>query len=519
MHRNGQTQYSENKKFIMKTLKLKLATEVIINITFLMVVAVFLIALVVFKIVEQSIIYERCQAGKTQAQVLSRLAAPIWNGQPGEELQRVAGLFLAPTGEEKPGGAKENGAERVVLVDLNLTQVAVAGVTDRSPVREIERSLVLSAISARAVSMDMRRGVSPGLMARLFQTPPGPLMVAAPIISGDRMVGGVLLSFPLAGLRNSILKSQRIILFYLLLDIVLMVGLGIFLINRLAVRPVRNLARATERVAEGDLSARVKVAGSSEISSLVTSFNRMVERLREAQENLLKSQQQMVQSEKLASVGRMAAGLAHELGNPLSALLGYADILLRNKDLNRLERELVSLLRNEGLRIDRTIRGMLEFARPAVVELKELAVNEVLSQAVELVRGRNLAHEIDFQVFLAPGELRAQGDPSRLEQVLVNLILNAVDAIHEKAIPGWIRLETRASAGPVEISISDSGVGIGPGDLNKIFDPFYTTKAEDKGTGLGLAVSLQLIRSMGGNIRVESRPGEGSVFTISLPSL
>ena len=162
---------------------------------------------------------------------------------------------------------------------------------------------------------------------------------------------------------------------------------------------------------------------------------------------------------------------------------------------------------------------MLEFARPAAVELKELAVNEVLSQAVELVRGRKLAREIDFQVFLAPGELRAQGDPGRLEQVLVNLILNAVDAIHEKAVPGWIRLETRATAGPVEISISDSGVGIGPGDLNKIFDPFYTTKTQDKGTGLGLAVSLQLIRSMGGNIRVESRPGEGSVFTISLPSL
>jgi signal transduction histidine kinase len=367
--------------------------------------------------------------------------------------------------------------------------------------------------------MDMRGGASPGYLARIFLAPPGPLRVAAPIISGDRMVGGVLLSFPLQGIQASIVRSKRIFLFYLLLDVVLMLGLGIFLINRLAVRPVRNLARATERVTEGDLSARVRVTGSSEISSLVISFNRMVERLREAQENLLKSQQQMVQSEKLASVGRMAAGLAHELGNPLSALLGYADILLKNQGLGPEERELVTRLRNECLRIDRTIRGMLEFARPAAVELKELAVNEVLSQAVELVRGRKLAREIDFQVFLAPGELRAQGDPGRLEQVLVNLILNAVDAIHEKAVPGWIRLETRATAGPVEISISDSGVGIGPGDLNKIFDPFYTTKTQDKGTGLGLAVSLQLIRSMGGNIRVESRSGEGSVFTISLPSL
>lgn len=504
----------------MKPLKLKLATEVIINITFLMVVAVFLIALVVFKIVEQSVILERYQAGKNQALILSRLAAPLWNGQPGEELRRVAGLFLAPapTGQ-KPGGARENGAERVVMTDLNLDPVVISGSTDSGPLRDVERSLILSAINTRNISMDMRGGASPGYLARIFLAPPGPLRVAAPIISGDRMVGGVLLSFPLQGIQASIVRSKRIFLFYLLLDVVLMLGLGIFLINRLAVRPVRNLARATERVAEGDLSARVRVTGSSEISSLVISFNRMVERLREAQENLLKSQQQMVQSEKLASVGRMAAGLAHELGNPLSALLGYADILLKNQGLGPEERELVTRLRNEGLRIDRTIRGMLEFARPAAVELKELAVNEVLSQAVELVRGRKLAREIDFQVFLAPGELRAQGDPGRLEQVLVNLILNAVDAIHEKAVPGWIRLETRASAGPVEISISDSGVGIGPGDLNKIFDPFYTTKTQDKGTGLGLAVSLQLIRSMGGNIRVESRPGEGSVFTISLPSL
>jgi signal transduction histidine kinase len=162
---------------------------------------------------------------------------------------------------------------------------------------------------------------------------------------------------------------------------------------------------------------------------------------------------------------------------------------------------------------------MLEFARPAAIEPKEINVNRELSRAVELVRGRKLAREIDFQVSPDPGEPRAQGDPNRLEQVLVNLILNAVDAIGEKNTPGWIRLEARAADGQVEISVSDNGVGIRPGDLNKIFDPFFTTKAQDKGTGLGLTVSLQLIRSMGGNLRVESQPGEGSVFTISLPSL
>ena len=506
----------------MKTFKLNLATEVVINIIFLMVVAVFLIAFMVFEIVEQSVLLERGQLAKTQAQILSRLAAPLWNGLPSPELEHLAGLFLAPApGEKKPGGGgQDGGAERVVLVDLDLEPVGIAGVNGPGPLSIIERTLILTAIKNRNIYMDMRGGASPpGYLARIFLTPPGPLRIAAPIFSRDRMIGGLLLSFPLAGLRASIGKSQRIILLYLLLDIAVIMGLGIFLINRLAVRPVRNLDRATERVAEGDLSARVKVTGSREISSLVISFNQMVERLKAAQENLLESQQQMVQSEKLASVGRMAAGLAHELGNPLSALLGYADILLKNKDLNPEDRELVSRLRNEGLRIDRTIRGMLEFARPAPLELKELSVNEVLSQAVDLVRGRKISREIDFQISLGPGELRAQGDPNRLEQVLVNLILNAVDAINEKAVPGWIKLETRAAAGQVEISISDSGVGIGPGDLNKIFDPFFTSKAQDKGTGLGLTVSLQLVRSMGGNIRVESKPGEGSVFTISLPSI
>jgi len=504
----------------MKTLKLKLATEVIINITFLMVVAVSLIGLVVFKIVEQSIILERYQAGKAQALTLSRLAAPLWNDQTKPELERVAGLFLAPVPDEANREAERgSGAERVVLADPNLMPVAIVGITDRAPIREIERSLILSALSSRTTFLDLHGGATPGYLARMFLTPSGPLRVAAPVISGDQVLGGVLLSFPLQGLQASILRSQRIILFYLLLDIMLMLGLGIFLVNRLAVRPIRNLAQATERVAEGDLSARVKVAGANEISTLAISFNRMVDRIREAQERLLASQQQMVQSEKLASVGRMAAGLAHELGNPLSALLGYADILLKNQDLGSEDRELVSRLRNEGLRIDRTIRGMLEFARPAAIEPKEIDVNRELSQAVELVRGRKLAREIDFQVSPDPGEPRAQGDPNRLEQVLVNLILNAVDAIGEKNTPGWIRLEARAADGQVEISVSDNGVGIRPGDLNKIFDPFFTTKAQDKGTGLGLTVSLQLVRSMGGNLRVESQPGEGSVFTISLPSL
>ncbi|MDD5222765.1 MAG: ATP-binding protein [bacterium] len=504
----------------MKPLKLKLATEVIINITFLMVVAVSLIGLVVFKIVEQSIILERYQAGKAQALTLSRLAAPIWKDGAKPELERIAGLFLAPApGEATRGLERGNGAERVILVDMNLEPAAIVGINDRAPIREIERSLILSALSSRTTLLDLRGGTAPGYLARMFLTPPGPLRVAAPVISGDQVLGGVLLSFPLQGLRASIIRSQRIILFYLLLDIVLMLGLGIFLVNRLAVRPIRNLAQVTERVAEGDLSARVKVVGTNEIGTLAVSFNRMVDRIREAQERLLASQQQMVQSEKLASVGRMAAGLAHELGNPLSALLGYADILLKSQELGPEERDLVSRLRNEGLRIDRTIRGMLEFARPAAIELKEINVNEALSHTVDLVRGRKLAREIDFQVSPDPGEPRAEGDPNRLEQVLVNLILNAVDAIGEKGIPGCIRIETRAADGKAEISVSDNGVGIGPGDLNKIFDPFFTTKAQDKGTGLGLTVSLQLIRSMGGNIRVESIPGEGSVFTISLPSL
>lgn len=370
----------------MKPLKLKLATEVIINITFLMVVAVSLIGLVVFKIVEQSILRERYQAGKAQALTLSQLAAPLWPDQTKPELERVAGLFLATVPEDA-----NRGAERVVLADINLEPVAIAGITDRAPIREIERSLIFSALSSRTTLLDLSGGTTPGYLARTFLTPSGPLRVAAPVVSGDQILGGVLLSFPLQGLRASIIRSQRIILFYLLLDILLMLGLGIFLVNRLAVRPIRNLAQVTERVAEGDLSARVKVASANEIGTLAISFNRMVDRIREAQERLLASQQQMVQSEKLASVGRMAAGLAHELGNPLSALLGYADILLKNQELGPEERDLVSRLRNEGLRIDRTIRGMLEFARPAAIELKEINVNGALSQAVELVRGRKLA--------------------------------------------------------------------------------------------------------------------------------
>lgn len=306
--------------------------------------------------------------------------------------------------------------------------------------------------------------------------------------------------------------------------------LSYVLLTRLIVRPIVALTRASEKIAAGS-EVRVPVEGAAELSRLAVSFNEMQLQLREEKERrrarleelerttkeLSEAQRSLVRSEKLASVGRLAAGIAHEIGNPLSAISGLVE-LVEEGDLEPDEqREFLGRVRKETERINRIIRDLLDFARaePATMDTDETAdLAEVVEDAVRLVGPQKDLRQVTIERRFEEGCPRARGSAARLAQVVLNLLLNAADAIDGE---GTIVLEVAEEDDVVRLSVQDTGPGIPPEIRGHLFEPFVTTKPTGQGTGLGLAVCHTLIEQMGGTLRVESPPEGGARFIVRLP--
>jgi len=336
-----------------------------------------------------------------------------------------------------------------------------------------------------------------------------------------------------AGRRNVGLAVAVVLLSMVLLAVI---------VYRAVHLPARQLRRGTERLAAGDLSVEIALRRNDELGLLAKSFNRMARSLRDADAELRdwsrtledrvrqKTSEleglnaQLIQVEKAASLGRMAATVAHELNNPLSGILTHAKLTARRivglvpegADRQRLL-DALELIRSESLRCGNIVRNLLTYARQGSAELRVAGLHEVIDRALHLV-----AHHIELRGIKAEreftlGDDRVVCDPEQIEQALVALLVNAVEAMGEGG-----RLVVRTAAdgtGPdqVRLSVADTGVGIAPEVLPHIFDPFFSTKHETKGVGLGLAVVYGIVRRHEGRIDVESRPGQGTTFTITLP--
>ena len=229
---------------------------------------------------------------------------------------------------------------------------------------------------------------------------------------------------------------------------------------------------------------------------------------------------QLQRAAQLSFVGELAAGLAHEIKNPLAGIQGVVDILIRRRDKNDPEREALEGMRHEVTRIDNTVRLLLDRARPRLVSLRETSLRELVARSVNLARaqvtnaiGSEKQVEIDFEAPEDPVMISI--DPGQIEDAVLNLIINAIEAVD---VDGQvtIRLSTpQDDAEEIAIEVSDNGTGISEPDLSKVFDPFFTTR--QSGTGLGLPSVRRIARLHGGGVDVKSSPGQGSVFTIRLP--
>ena len=375
--------------------------------------------------------------------------------------------------------------------------------------------------------------------------PFGPLSAAAGP-SADAGPRGIRVRFHSPGIAGEVRTLVNVTLLLAAIDVALLVLFGGVFLERTVISPVRKLAAASEKVAAGDYSLRVEGVEGNEVGQLAASFNRMVEGILEAQERLRRSEKETFRSEKLATVGRLAAGVAHEVGNPLMAIRGYAEYLLRHEPAPAESKECLEKVVGETRKMENIVRGLLSVASSGSGRTGATDVNAVVRETVEMLSYRNMFRDVEVRMELGETPRAAiLEDPFR--QVLLNLVINAVDAMGGRGLltlrtgvrEGWsqggkVPLRRRATDPPemdgkplrapgtgegrgVALAVTDTGGGIPAGDLPLLFDPFFTTKEPGKGTGLGLSVSRTIVEGAGGEIRVESEEGKGATFTVVLP--
>ena len=382
---------------------------------------------------------------------------------------------------------------------------------------------------------DLRRVLADGRTAeyRRFAGKDPALGILFPLRDDKGTILGAIQVLQLESYMAEDARRVRDFLFLLGLSSALALVAVVSLVTRYSIaRPIAALSARFREVGARELPSHVPVRGNDELAGLTVEFNGMCDRLHAAQQSLEAEQQRRRQmeaslrnAERLVGLGRLAAGLAHEIGTPLNVISGRTDSILRSaRGQEAIERPL-RIITQQIDRISRTVRDMLDFARLRAPMRVPVNVEAALRSVLDLVESR-LEHQGVDLTFEVPHALPPfLGDPDRLQQVFLNLALNAVDAMPDG---GRLRVTAAESAavhperpaGPlrtVAVVFEDTGSGIAAGDLGHVFDPFFTTKEPGRGTGLGLSVSYGIVEEHGGWFEVSSEEGRGTRFTIRLP--
>ncbi len=301
-------------------------------------------------------------------------------------------------------------------------------------------------------------------------------------------------------------------------------------------KPVSSLVEGMSRLSKGDMDYRIDLNQKDEFGMLAKSFNSMAEDLKQYKDRtdnwtraledevhkktaeIVRAQEQLINAEKLASLGRMAAGVAHELNSPLTGVVTFAHLMRKRiPPENAQDAEDLNVIIEQAERCSRIVRGLLGFSRKTASENTMVDVNTLVENTISMVRNQSRFYNIEFDVRFDKSIPEISIDANQIQQVFLNLLINAADAMEEK---GKITVSSRLIEDGerfLELQFSDTGPGIAEDIQGKIFEPFFTTKPPGKGTGLGLSVSYGIIKKHGGQISVESEAGKGASFFIRLP--
>jgi len=495
-----------------------LRTELIVNLTLVLGAALLLSGLLLVRLAERHWVAQRVE---TVTNVME-LTVSHWEksrspdsaeadgfhrpgSQPGESMRGLASRF------DLTGWCYFDSNLEPVDCEIGPTSIPMA----RSSADRVHRSL----------ETDVRVDYASSLWPWTTQ-PDASVSVTVPFRRNGEFAGALRGVFSFARMQQSITDMLRLAVLFALGYGLVLVIFGAYFLNRNIVTPVRRLMESTRRVQQDDLDQSIAGDGPGEVAELGRSFQEMLDTLkqsrdktettilslRQANRELQRTRAELIRSEKLASVGHLAAGMAHEIGNPLGAVVGYLE-LLQTRLKGAAEQDMIARSLAEAFRIDRLIRDLLDFSAPGGAEAEPKDPVGLFREAVQLLDHQGAFKEIKIQDDM-PGPLPSISIiPHQLVQVFVNLLLNARDASPPR---GTIRLAGGADRGEVWLSIADEGEGIPPEQMETIFDPFFTTKDPGKGRGLGLSVCHRILNDAGGRIEVSSTPGKGSVFTVKL---
>ncbi len=368
------------------------------------------------------------------------------------------------------------------------------------------------------------------------------VVISSPLFEQNVVSGGAGVVMGLEGIYASLRRFQRFMLIYIFINALLLTTFGLYRLSALTVKPLHKLLRRAEEYREGQGWFVSGEEGENEFNQLSRSLNRMLGRISEdkvklrqtvaslerANEELKKAQRDIARAEKMASVGRLSAGIAHEIGNPIGIVMGYLD-LLKNEDMPQKERvEFIGRAESEINRISDIIRKLLDFSRPTDGEYKPVYVHPIIQELTEIIRYQPQMADIRIETDLHAQSDLVMADSNQLRQVFLNILLNAGDSINsgnsEKRGRIYIQSEVRKehesealSTGVLYLKFVDNGPGVPEENINDVFDLFFTTKEPGKGTGLGLSVSYMIIDAIGGKIEVENSSGGGFCISVQIP--
>ena len=498
-----------------------LRTGILAQLTFLILAAMLLINVVMVKLAERDLIRTRLQAGQLLIQAVEQIVGQSLAG-PKKKLSELAGDPTFRTGLLRLLDEGDYG--HIVIVNRDGEKLVAAGFME-----DLEGHALSGAREAAATGMGSHyfSGTTWGVIWLNKRD----LWLSSPLSFEGRLQGGMNVSCSLVPLYETLRNSQKVILLYIFLDTLVLVMVGLVLLSRIVVKPIHQLLHLTAGYKEGDEVPAVAAGSGNEIGELSRSLHNMLRRLDEnkkelrdhiaslekANNELRQAQDEIIRSEKLASVGRLAAGIAHEIGNPIGIILGYLDLLRAGDIGEEQKKDFLGRIESEITRVSRIIKDLLDFSRPSSGELVNTHVHEALQNTMSMLAPQPMMENIQSRLELGALNDVVLADPNRLQQVFLNILLNSADALAKKGTEMTFMIRSENVGEYIRVSFIDNGPGIAGNELVHIFDPFYTTKEPGKGTGLGLSVCYRIVESLGGTINAESDPGRGTKIIVSLP--
>jgi signal transduction histidine kinase len=502
-----------------------LKTKIAFNVALLLLVSALLTDILVVMVVQSVMMRDRIARGR-------------------ETIENIGKIFLNSGFSEEPHALTiTDSVSQTALAVEQILLVHIVGASgdvrytrsrEAYPIEKLNMQIKKVRTSGKPIIEEL------GYQWALFWWHPSAICISIPIQDVGHLAGVASTVIPLTPIYMKLRQYNNPIFLYILINTGILTIVGLYRIFRIYLRPIdRIVHQADDFHEDGDLFFVFRHE-DNELNRLSSALNRMLTRissdkkklqatvasLEQANVDLKRAQKEIIRAEKMASIGRLAAGIAHEIGNPIGIVLGYLD-MLKQKSLEEEDKaDFLQRTEDEVQRINTVIRQLLDVARPKNAQNEFISVHSAIEDIVGVMQLQPVMNDIAINLQLNAQHDSVWGNEDQLRQVFLNLLLNAADAIHgsASAINGRIDLLTtvvgenaKANKPKIQVRFEDNGAGMDQKQLQDIFDPFFTTKEPGKGTGLGLSVSYMIVEGMGGTISAESHPGEGATFIIELP--